>query len=192
VAEPFELAAPARSPVTRARAEFAVLHAGSSRGAAYKRYPPERLGDVARELLARAGLRCVVTRGVDAQERELAQRVVAASGGAAELAPELADLADLASLLAAARVVIGADTGPLHLAATVGTPVVQLMGPTDPVENAPWERTPSRQLHAGLACSPCRRGCPEATCMTRLAPAEIAAAAAELIRRSPLEAAAAP
>lgn len=191
-AQPFELGPRAVSAARRGAGGFAVLHAGSSRGAAYKRYPAERLGEVARELAARAGLRCVVTRGGDAQERAVAERVVEAAGGAAELAPETPDLLDLAALLAEARVVIGADTGPLHLAATLGTPVVQLLGPTDPIENAPWERTPSRQLRAGLACSPCRRGCPEATCMKRLAPAEIAAAAVELIRRPPAEAAAAP
>jgi len=182
---PFEASARARS-AAQGRAEsrpFAVLHAGSSARTPYKRYPADRLAAVARALLAREGIRSLVTSGPDAGERELARAVVAGSQGAAELAPETADLDQLAALLAQARVAIGADTGPLHLAASVGTPVVQLLGPTDPVENAPWSRAASRQLRVPLACSPCRRGCPEATCMKLLAPEAVAGAAGELLRR---------
>lgn len=183
----FELGACARARAAAQRGAsgpgFAVLHPGSSAGTPYKRYPAQRLAEVARELFEREGLRSRVTRGSDPVERDLAQQVVNAAQGAAELAPETADLAELAELLAGARVVIGADTGPLHLASTVGTPVVQLLGPTDPVENAPWARTPSRQLRVGLSCSPCRRGCPEATCMNLLAPAAVVGAARELLQR---------
>jgi heptosyltransferase-1 len=67
----------------------------------------------------------------------LAESVLAAAG---EPAPLLLDL-DLPELMAAvrgARVFIGGDTGPLHLAAALGTPVVGLYGPTDPARNGPY------------------------------------------------------
>ena len=55
---------------------------------------------------------------------------------------------DRAALLAAARLYVGGDTGPMHVASLVGTPVVQLLGPTDAIENAPWSETPSRSVRA--------------------------------------------
>ena len=74
--------------------------------------------------------------------------MVAASGGAARLAPRTADLGELGALLSACRLYVGGDTGPMHVASLVGTPVVQLLGPTDPIENAPWPDTPSRSVRA--------------------------------------------
>ena len=79
------------------------------------------------------------------------------------------------------RHLIGSDSGPLHVASLVGTPVVQILGPTDPVQNAPYPETPSRTVHVPLGCSPCRRGCRAVTCMRIVPPAAILAAAAELL-----------
>ena len=55
------------------------------------------------------------------------------------------------ALLAAARLYVGGDTGPMHVASLVGTPVLQILGPTHPVENAPWVETPSRTIQTGAA-----------------------------------------
>jgi ADP-heptose:LPS heptosyltransferase len=63
----------------------------------------------------------------------------------------------------------------------VGTPVVQLLGPTDPVENAPWRETPSRQVRIRVPCSPCRRGCAAATCMRGIPSDAVLAAARDLL-----------
>jgi len=156
----------------------AVLHPGTSAGTPYKRYPVERWAEVARELRD-DGLRCVVSAGGDA-ERALARAVVARSRGAAVLAPETRDVADLAALVSLCELFVGSDSGPLHVASLVGTPVVQLVGPTDPVENAPWSGTPSRSLRVPVGCSPCRRGCPPAPCMASLPPAAVAEAVREL------------
>jgi ADP-heptose:LPS heptosyltransferase len=63
----------------------------------------------------------------------------------------------LAALFARARVVLGPDSGPLHLAAAVGAPTVTLFGPADPAEFGPWG---SRQKHfvltSDIGCRPCR------------------------------------
>jgi len=155
-----------------------VLHPGTSARTPHKRWRPEGYAAVARALSA-DGVPCVVSFGPG--ERAAASAVVRASGGAARLAPETRDLPDLAALLGAARLLVGADTGPLHLASLAGTPVVQLQGPTDPVENEPWEGTPWRRVRVPVACSPCRRGCAAAPCMRILPEDAVVAAARELL-----------
>lgn len=158
-----------------------VLHPGSSPGTPYKRWAPERYGELASALQKECGVECVVTRGRGDEELRLARAVVDASSGAARLAPETRSLQELAALLASARLYVGGDTGPMHVASLVGTPVVQILGPTDPVENAPWSETPSRSVRVPVPCSPCRRGCEAVTCLRVVPPALVLAAARELL-----------
>jgi len=107
-------------------------------GAAWpnKRWPPERFGALAAALRDRTGLRSLVTWGPS--ERELANAVVSASAGAASLAPATS-VSDLAVLMREAALVVSGDTGPLHIAAAMGTPLVGLYGPTWPERNGPWD-----------------------------------------------------
>lgn len=98
-----------------------------------KCWTPASFAAIARELGARTGSRPVVVWGPG--ERPLAEAV--ARDGGAELAVET-NLRQLAFSLQMARLVIAADTGPLHLAAALGTPVVGLFGPTNPARNGPW------------------------------------------------------
>jgi lipopolysaccharide heptosyltransferase I len=106
-------------------------------GAAWpnKRWPPERFGAVAAALREGAGLLSFVLWGPG--EEQLAADVVAAAAGAAELAPATT-IPDLVGLARGARLMVSGDTGPLHVAAAVGTPVVALFGPTFPERNGPW------------------------------------------------------
>jgi len=90
-----------------------------------KIWPVERFRELARQI----GDGAVVVWGPG--ERELAEAI----GG--RLAPPT-NLRELAWILRHARVVVGADTGPLHLAAALGTTVVGLYGPTDPQRNGPY------------------------------------------------------
>jgi heptosyltransferase-1 len=132
---------------------FVLLNPGG--GWASKLWPAERFGALARGLAER-GLTSLVSWGPG--EEALAQRVASSSGGAARAAFPTS-LLDYVELARRARLVIAADTGPLHLACAVGTPVVALFGPTDPARNGPFapgdvvvRREPS--------CAPCyRRGC---------------------------------
>ena len=112
---------------------FAVLNPGAAWP--NKRWPADRFGAVADRLRAERGLRSVVTWGPG--DAALAAVVVDGSRGAAELAPPTS-IADLAAIVRAAVVMVSGDTGPVHLAAAVGTPVVGLYGPTDPARNGPW------------------------------------------------------
>ena len=81
------------------------------------------------------GLRPIVSWGPG--EETLADRVVAASGGAA-IRSFPTTLPGFVELARRARLVLAGDTGPLHLACAVGTPVVGLFGPTDPARNGPF------------------------------------------------------
>jgi len=169
------------------RARSVVIHPGSSAGTAYKRYEARDYGGVARGLAREAGLHCIVARGPGEAEAALAQQVVECAGGAASLAPVTEDVESLAALLAGSRLFIGSDSGPLHLASLVGTPVVQILGPTHPVENEPWAGTPWRRVCLDLPCSPCRTGCGPAGCLRELPASAVVAAALELLpeRRQP-------
>jgi len=109
---------------------------GVSPGGGWKAkcWPPERYGVLCAELWRRMGIRAVVNAGPG--EAELARTVMASAGvgGPVMLSPSLRELMALVTL---ARVVVAADTGPLHLAAALGRRVVALFGPTDPARNGP-------------------------------------------------------
>lgn len=98
-----------------------------------KVWPAERYGLVAAGL-ARAGYGCVVN-AVRADEAT-ARAVVEASGGRAVVAA--GSVSGLIALMRRVDLVIAGDTGPLHLAAALGVPVVGLFGPTDPRRNGPY------------------------------------------------------
>jgi len=111
--------------------DFAILNPGAGWGA--KRWPAERYGEVALGLAAQ-GLKSILNYGPG--EEELANAAQAASQGAA-LAMSL-NLTELIALTRRARLFIGGDTGPLHLAAALRVPVVAIYGPTDPARNGPY------------------------------------------------------
>jgi ADP-heptose:LPS heptosyltransferase len=107
-------------------------------GAAWpnKRWPPDRFGGLAAQIRARIGLRSLVLWGPG--EEGLASLVVETSCGAAELSPPTSIL-DLFAIARPAKLMIAGDTGPLHIAAAVGTPLVALFGPTYAERNGPWD-----------------------------------------------------
>ena len=110
---------------------IAMINPGA--GWAAKEWPPERYGKVA-EGLARQGLATVVNYGPG--EEELARAVESGSNGTARTIS--CSVGELIALTRRARLFIGGDTGPLHLAAALGVPVVAIFGPTDPARNGPF------------------------------------------------------
>jgi len=106
-------------------------------GAAWpnKRWPPARFGAVAALIAREFGWRSLVLWGPG--EQELAHEVVATSSGAAEISPPTT-ITDLVGVARNARLMISGDTGPLHIAGAVNTPIVALYGPTRPERNGPW------------------------------------------------------
>jgi heptosyltransferase I len=131
--------------------EYAIINPGAGWGA--KCWPVERYAQVAAGL-AKKGLRSIVNFGPN--EENLAMRMEELSGGAA--IPVGCSISQLIALTRRARLFIGGDTGPLHLAAALGVPVVAVFGPTDPARNGPYGtanivlRSPeSRTSHARAA-----------------------------------------
>jgi heptosyltransferase-1 len=106
-------------------------------GAAWpnKRWPPACFGAVAASIRANYGLSSLVLWGPG--EKDLAHQVADASAGAADVAPPT-PIPELAGIAREARLMISGDTGPMHIAAAVGTPLVALFGPTRPERNGPW------------------------------------------------------
>ena len=100
-----------------------------------KCWPAERFGMLARSLRESIGLRCVVNAGPG--DDGLIAALLAASGDAEPFVLH-SNLGELMALLRGAACVVGADTGPVHLAAALDTPVVALFGPTDPSRNGPY------------------------------------------------------
>lgn len=165
-------------------APVAAIHAGSAFGTA-KCWPAPRFAALAREL---AGRGVTVALIGSASEREQARQVRMEAGGPPGAIRNLAgetSLVELAGLLAATDVVVANDSGPMHLAGAVGTPVVALFGSTNERETYPLaERGKLRLLKVpGIECSPCKlRQCPiDHRCMERLSVAEVAAAAREFL-----------
>lgn len=113
---------------------FALVNPGA--GWPSKRWPPERYAAVARHLGISHGVRSVVV-WAGAEEHGWAETIVAQSPGHAVLATETT-LAQLAELARRAALFVGSDTGPLHLAAAVGTPCVGLYGPMPAERNGPY------------------------------------------------------
>jgi ADP-heptose:LPS heptosyltransferase len=162
-----------------------AIHAGT--GAPVKNWLPDRWAEVARELQAQHGARVVLTGGPG--ERTLVEQIAArVEPRPATLVGETT-LGQVAALFSRCGLVVGGDSGPLHLAAAVGTPTVRLYGPTDVREFGPWPPG-SKQiaLVAGLPCQPCRNlvappcGATETpACMQALTPATVLDAAGKLL-----------
>lgn len=151
---------------------YVVLHPGTS--ATARRWPPSRWAEVT-DLLSRDGQRVVVT-GTPA-ERDLTAAVAGRRG--LDLGGRTT-LAELADVLRRARAVVVGNTGPAHLAAGVGTPVVSLFAPTVPAARwAPYGVPVALLGDQDAACRDSRATrCPVPghPCLTRVTAAQVAAA----------------
>jgi heptosyltransferase-1 len=158
----------------------AVLHPGAGWG--NKVYPPAWWGRAARLLHAATGVRTLVAAAPGEEALAAAVAAAAGPGGAAAAAVVPApSLPALAALLRRASLVLGGDTGPLHLAHALGTPVLMLMGPTDPERTGPYG-APERALWRRLPCSFCAKRFAEAkACLLEIPPERVAERAAALL-----------
>lgn len=147
-----------------------------------KRWPLERFGLLARELEKKKGLRPVIVGAAEDEKR--CQAVARAAGAGAVNIAGRAGFSRLAAALGGAKAVFTNDSGPMHLAAAMGTPVVALFGPTNPARTGPYGPN-AAVVRAELACSPCyKRRCPESMeCMTKIAVPDVIAAWERLEKR---------
>jgi ADP-heptose:LPS heptosyltransferase len=167
---------------------YLLLHPGS--GAAVKLWTAEGWAAVLRALRTRLGLRTLVVAGE--REQHLIPPIVREASGAAVGLPLPPDLDLLAALIRDARLALGVDSGPLHLAAAVDVPSVRLYGPTDPHVFGPWaDPRRHRSVSSNLLCAPCHRlnwdtlAMPWHPCVRRIAPGAVVAAALAALQGTP-------
>jgi lipopolysaccharide heptosyltransferase II len=155
---------------------WAVMHPGAS--AESRRWPAEAFAEAARVLWDEDGVRVVITG--DDSERGLASRIAGMNPGTVTLAGELS-IPELAALIELSPLLVAGNTGPVHLAAAVGTPVVDVYALTNP-QHQPW-LVPSRVLSHDVPC----RWCHSSVCLTghhdcieKVSPADVVRAARAL------------
>ncbi|WP_119154898.1 lipopolysaccharide heptosyltransferase II [Caldimonas tepidiphila] len=156
---------------------YFIVHPGAT--APSRRYPAARFGVAAQQIVAATGCQPVFTGGAD--EQALVDEAAAGLPGALSLAGQLS-LGEFAALLAGAQVLVSNNTGPVHMAAALGTPVVDLYALTNP-QHTPW-KVRSRVLSHDVPCRNCFKSvCPEGhnDCLHKVEPQAVAQAAQELM-----------
>jgi 3-deoxy-D-manno-octulosonic-acid transferase/heptosyltransferase-1 len=147
-----------------------------------KLWPEAKFAKLATEMVERLRATIVFTGSAEDREEIAALMDEAGGGGLYNWAGET-NLRELAYLCKRAGVVISTDSGPMHLAAVLGTPVVALFGPT-----APWRTGPYGNVHRVLRmdrdCSPCfQRSCEAVECMAAIEVNDVYQAVIEQLRK---------
>jgi heptosyltransferase I len=143
---------------------FAVLLPGTNW--LTKRWPVEHFAQLVAPLRERFGLECIVAGGSDVVD--LAPQIP----GSINLANRTT-LKQLTALLERAELVIANDSGPMHIAAALGRPLVTPFGPTNPIRTGPYQRLGS-VIRLDIPCSPCySRTCSHQSCLQWLTPAPV-------------------
>jgi lipopolysaccharide heptosyltransferase II len=159
-------------------APWLLIHPGAT--APSRRYPPEKFAQVADLLRGRWDIQPVFT-GTSGEEPLIDEICNAITHPAYSLAATL-DFGQFAAAVRMAPVLISNNSGPVHVAAAVGTPVVDLYALTNP-QHSPW-RVPHRVLSFDVPCKYCYKSvCPEGhhDCLRRIEPEAVVAAALELL-----------
>ena len=143
---------------------------------------PESFASLADALIRERSARVVFTGS--RSDRPLIAGIHAAMASPAMDLSGRTDLPTLARLFYHADAAVTTDTGPMHLAAAVGTPVAAVFGPT-----APWRTGPfgsqHRVIRTDISCSPCfQRHCPNPECLTGLGVPEVLAAVNDILDRA--------
>jgi lipopolysaccharide heptosyltransferase II len=161
---------------------WVVVHPGAT--AASRRYPPEGFATVARRVVQELGHGVVFT-GTE-PERGLIDQIRAEMGVPSRSLVGVLDVPALAAVLARASLLISNNTGTVHVAAAVGTPVVDLYALTNP-QHTPWQ-VPHRVLFHDVPCKYCYKSvCPEGHhhCLRLVNPDQVLQAVTELLDTAP-------
>jgi ADP-heptose:LPS heptosyltransferase len=156
--------------------EFAVIAPGVSGGRETKAWSEERYAEVADRVALELGLRAVIVgTGRRSSICDLSKHAVDLTGKTS--------LPVLASVLERAELFIGTDSGVMHLAAAMRTPVVALFGPTNPEITGP-QGEGHVIVSKGVGCSPCYgHSCDDAVCMKTIEVVDVVDAAIAVARR---------
>jgi lipopolysaccharide heptosyltransferase II len=160
---------------------WVVVHPGAS--ARSRRYQPEGFAEVARRLYLDYGIPAIFTGAQG--EIQLVESIQAEAGIPSSTLAGKLNLEEFAALLKQSPLLISNNTGPVHIAAAVGTPVVDLYALTNP-QHTPW-KIPHRVLNHDVPCKYCYKSvCPELhhNCLGLVMPQEVVEAALELLQET--------
>ena len=153
----------------------------------FKTWPEQKVAELIRQL-EHDGQRVVMTSAPDAQELAMVERIRVAGGDTAVDLSGQFSLKELAALTAQAKLFVGVDSAPMHIAAAMQTPVVALFGPSGDVEWGPW-MVPHRIVTSAHPCRPCGQdGCgggKVSECLTTLPTSSVRLAIDALILSAP-------
>ncbi len=161
-----------------------VLNPGTSSWFKSKRWDPEYYASIADYFVLSRQARVIINWGPD--EIEVVDKILNAAKHRIHRAPDLKNMRQVGYLMSQADLVVGSDTGPVHLAAAQRKKTVILFGPYDPRFYYPFEHK-ERALFMNLACSPCRyRDCPDVDCMRLISPVRVAQVCDAALDNQPL------
>lgn len=147
---------------------------------ATKLWSDDKFADLAARIIKKTSLSAVLAggpedrNGLEALRERIGDKAVNMAG--------LTDLKELWAMAGLSRFVVTVDSGPMHIAAASGAPVVALFGPTAPWRTGPWGKGHAI-VRKGLECSPCfRKNCPEPKCMDGITVDEVMAAVSGVMK----------
>ncbi len=155
-----------------------AIHAGTNPKAVFKRWMPGHYAQLADRLIRELDATVIFTWGpgelesVEAIRKEMAEQSV--------LGPETESLTQLGELFKHCDLYLGGDTGPMHIASLMGTPVLVIYGPTDPVFHEPLGR--HKKVRKEVGCNPCRnRSCKDLKCLKSITVDDVFKATKEIL-----------
>jgi lipopolysaccharide heptosyltransferase I len=145
-----------------------------------KSWPKESFAELGDQLASRIGAKIILTGG--RADRSLVEEIASQMRTRPLVAAGRTTLKELCALFRKVDLVITCDSGPMHIAAALGTRTVALFGPTDPRRTGPYGMG-HRVLQKQMDCVPCfKRRCPDNRCLKEITVEEVGEAAAEILR----------
>jgi lipopolysaccharide heptosyltransferase I len=155
-----------------------AIHPGTSVKTFYKRWMPDRYGQLADRLVHELQATVIFTWGPG--EFEWVEGIRKEMKNPSILSPRTESLTELGEVLRRCDLYLGGDTGPMHIASMTKTPVVVIYGPTDPIVNEPLGV--HKKVRKEVGCSPCRnRSCKDLTCLRSITVDDIIKATKEIL-----------
>ncbi len=160
------------------RRPLIAIHPGTSQKTRYKRWNRRNYSELSDRLIRELNATVIFTWGEN--ELEWVEEIRKEMKEASILAPKTGSLVKLAEIFRRSDLYIGGDTGPMHIASMVGTPVVVIYGPTDPIINEPIGY--HKKVRKEVGCNPCRKkSCKSLICLENVKVEDVFNAAKEIL-----------
>jgi lipopolysaccharide heptosyltransferase I len=160
------------------RRPYIAIHPGTNPKALFKRWMPDHYAQLGDRLVHELGATVIFTWGPG--ELESVEAIRGEMKEPSVLGPKTESLTELGELFRRCDLYVGGDTGPMHIASLVGTPILVIYGPTDPVFHEPLGR--HRKVRKEVGCNPCRnRSCQDLKCLKMITVDDVFKATKEIL-----------